>query len=438
MSPAPELHGDCQQIARGAPLQEKTPFNGPLLQIAPMMEVTYKDFRQFMRLLTRRSQLWTEMIVDSTLRFTQKEERPLGAWLDFGTNEHPIVCQLGGSDPSSLAEASQIVERWGYDEINLNCGCPSDRVSGKGEFGASLMKRPELVRDCVRAMSRAVQIPVTVKTRLGVDDLDSPEFSAEFVNTVAQAGCKHFIIHARKAWLQGLSPAQNRSIPPLMYDRVVRLCHEFPHLSFSLNGGVTSLEHVKGILAKAPPNLAGVMLGRAAHDNPCLLWDVDRAIYGETPQGESTQTRRSLAEAYAAYLEEEHPPDEAVVDRSGPTHFAIKPVLGLLAGCPGNRLFRRTLDTTMRDKHIRAKGPAEVLRMALGIVSEQHADVLDSPLLPSGPSSALDQWLAPIVPTAVEDPPEGAHVERSSEAQGEHKGKEDNETQHVHVQCVGE
>merc|ERR1719502_1077352 len=236
----------------------------PLLQIAPMMEVTYRDFRYFMRLLTRRAQLWTEMVVDDTL-LHNLEPQKCDRFLGFHKQEHPVVCQLGGSDASKLAQAAQVVERYGYDQVNLNCGCPSSRVAGKGEFGCSLMLRKEVVRDIIHAMSRAVQIPVTVKCRLGCDDHDSPEFTKEFVRTVAQGGCKHFIIHARKAWLSGLSPAANRTIPPLHYPRVLDLCREFPDLEFSLNGGVTDIGHVRALLgyeeSKALTTQAWELLG---------------------------------------------------------------------------------------------------------------------------------------------------------------------------------
>lgn len=342
------------------------------------------------------------MVVDNTLRFSQKEGRSLDGFLNFGPNEHPIVCQLGGSDPQSLAEAAQIVESWGYDEINLNVGCPSDRVCCKGEFGASLMTRPALVRDCVHAMSRVVQIPVTVKTRLGVDDLDSPEFTSDFVRTVAQGGCKHFVMHARKAWLKGLSPAQNRSVPPLHYDRVARLCHEFPDLSFSINGGILSLEHARGLLASGPQNLLGVMVGRAASSNPCMLWDVDRYMYGEAsnPLGVAP-TRRSVAEAYSQYLEEAHPPDEQAAARGGSTHLALKPVLGLLAGCSGNRAFRQFLEIAQKDRQLRCEGPAAVLRRALDAVDQHSAGVLDEALRPSGEADLVDSELQRV--TAARD-----------------------------------
>ena len=228
-----------------------------------------------MRIFTRRAELWTEMINANCILYCERSKLP--EFLDFGDEEHPIVCQLGGNEPPQLAEAAQVVEQWGYDGVNLNCGCPSDRVAGKGCFGAALMKSPEVVRDCIHAMSRAVQIPVSVKCRLGVDNLDSAEFSREFVATAAQGGCKRFIIHARKAWLNGLSPAQNRSVPPLMYDRVVRLCHEFPDCDFTLNGGILDVKEARMQLYSpdTPPNLHGVMIGRGALANPCMLVEAD-------------------------------------------------------------------------------------------------------------------------------------------------------------------
>ncbi|CAE7756253.1 dusA, partial [Symbiodinium pilosum] len=266
-----------------------------------MMEVTYRDFRYFMRLLSRKAQLWTEMVVDDTILHNTETEK-CDRFLRYNEAEHPIVCQLGGSDPSKLAQAAEIVQRYGYDEVNLNCGCPSSRVAGKGEFGCSLMKKKELVRDAIHAMSRAVQIPVTVKCRLGADDFDSPEFTRDFVRTVAQGGCKHFIIHARKAWLNGLSPAQNRTIPPLHYPRILDLCSQFPDLKFSINGGIADIGHARALLGfphqrldgeteelyssawgwpgvdvfsgstdacpAVPPNLEGVMIGRGAMNTP--------------------------------------------------------------------------------------------------------------------------------------------------------------------------
>jgi len=379
--------------------------NRPLLQIAPMMEVTYRDFRYFMRLLTRRAQLWTEMVVDDTVLHNLEPEK-CNRFLGFHPVEHPIVCQLGGSDPKKLAEAAQVVARYGYDEVNLNVGCPSSRVASKGEFGCSLMTRPEVVRDIVHEMSRAVQIPVTVKCRLGVDHQDSKEFTRDFVRTVAQGGCRHFIIHARKAWLNGLSPAQNRQVPPLHYSRVLELCREFPDLVFSLNGGIADVAHSRrllgfpterqegetdasmasawgypeaelGLFEGIPSNLHGVMIGRGAMNNPSMLWNADQALYGE-PEPSEPLTRRNVLERYCSYLEGVHPPGDT--ERTvGSVHLAVKPVLGLFSGLRGHRAFRATLDAVTRVKSNRDEGPAFVLSEAMKAVEATSPGIMDEP-----------------------------------------------------------
>lgn len=336
------------------------------LQVAPMVDVTYKDFRQFVRILTRTSQLWTEMLVDNRVCGAKAADR----LLDFGQNEHPIVCQLGGSSPESLARAARIVEDWGYDELNLNCGCPSDRVAS-GEFGASLMKKPELVRHCVASMSGAVGLPVTVKCRLGVDDLDTHDFTANFVRTVAEAGVRHFIIHARRCLLKGLTPDQNRKIPPLIYDRVYALCEDFPHLEFTLNGGVTTLEEVRAILDKAPKNLVGVMIGRAVLNNPCILCDVDRFINGEESNPATAKSRYSILEAYCAYLDVEHPVEGLGEVSTGLVFGATKHLVGLFSGVRGNRAWRQGLQKYLHDREVRSQGPAAVVRR---VVAELEAD----------------------------------------------------------------
>jgi len=381
----------------------------PLIQIAPMMEVTHRDFRYFVRLLSRHAQLWTEMVVDDTL-LHNLEPQKCDRFLGYNSVEHPIVCQLGGSDPKKLAEAAEVVARYGYDEVNLNVGCPSCRVASKGEFGCSLMKRKEHVRDIIHSMSRRVQIPVTVKCRLGVDDLDSREFTHSFVQTVAQSGCKHFIIHARKAWLNGLSPAQNRTIPPLHYERVLELCRAFPDLVFSLNGGVDSIGQARALLGfpgdarldgefeelvaaawrtpvgsvsstSLPANLQGVMIGRGAMNNPVMLWDVDRQIYGDT-RTPAVQTRRQLLEAYRDYLEEQHPEGDG--ERSvGSMHNATKPTLGLFSGLRGNKAYRAAMDKQMRMKENRLLGPAHVLTAAMQAVEQANPSLLDERLLPT-------------------------------------------------------
>ncbi|CDI75083.1 dihydrouridine synthase domain-containing protein, putative [Eimeria praecox] len=285
----------------------------PLLAVAPMIAVSNTHFRNFMRLITRHSTVYTEMVVDSTILHNTHQ---LEEYLGFDEIEHPIVCQLGGSNPETLADAASWAERVGYDELNLNVGCPSCRVVAKGCFGAALMRTPAKVRDIVHEMKRRVQIPVTVKCRLGVDHLDSPEFTRNFVDTVAQGGCKHFIVHARKAWLQGVDPKKNRSVPPLLYERVFELCDTFPELHFSLNGGVSTLELADKLLsgewrktkdtALAEPHsggtgtteglqysgLHGVMIGRAAMNDPCCLAQTDKLIY-------DTSIRRSAPDETA-------------------------------------------------------------------------------------------------------------------------------------------
>jgi len=369
------------------------------------MEVTYRDFRYFMRLLTKRAQLWTEMVVDDTV-LHNLEPVKCDKFLGFHSIEHPVVCQLGGSDPAKLTEVAQVVQRYGYDEVNLNVGCPSCRVS-KGEFGCSLMKKKELVRDIVHSMSRSVQIPVTVKTRLGVDELDSLEFTRDFISTVAAGGCKHFIMHARKAWLKGLSPAQNRSLPPLMYERVLRLCREFPDLSFSINGGIGDIGHARALLGfpgserlpgetdglcrsawgldasqefTVPPNLQGVMIGRGAMNSPMMLWDVDHTMYGDPRP--AAPTRRSFLGAYRDYLEEMHPPGDT--SRSvGVIHSAMKPTLGVFAGVRGNKVFRGTVDKLTRTKESRELGPAYVLEEALKHLDEAQPGLLDEVVEPT-------------------------------------------------------
>lgn len=233
--------------------------------IAPMMDYTDRHFRYFLRLITRSALLYTEMITAQAI-IHGDQPRLLG----FDPSEHPIALQLGGSDPASLAKSAMIAKGFGYDEINLNVGCPSDRVQ-EGRFGACLMKEPKLVAECVAAMKDAVDLPVTVKTRLGVDELDSDEYLEHFVDTVQAAGCKVFIIHARKAWLKGLSPKENRSIPPLNYDRVYRLKKTFPHLKIILNGGLQTIEQIQTGLEQ----LDGVMIGRQAYRDPYSLHLLD-------------------------------------------------------------------------------------------------------------------------------------------------------------------
>jgi len=291
--------------------------------VAPMMDWTDRHCRYFHRLLTRHALLYTEMITADAVIYGDRE-RLLG----FNTEEHPVALQLGGSDPKRLAAAARIGAEFGYDEINLNVGCPSDRVQ-EGRFGACLMAEPKLVADCIAAMRAACDVPVTVKCRIGIDDQDSDADLERFISTVAAAGCKTFIVHARKAWLQGLSPKENREVPPLNYERVYRLKAAHPDLMIIINGGIRSLDEAEEHLAKVD----GVMLGRAAYQTPYLLAEVDRRIFGSQAQ---PVTRREVIERLIPYIERH-------LARGGKLNNVTRHILGLYHGEPGGRLFRRQL-----------------------------------------------------------------------------------------------
>lgn len=261
-----------------------------LLSIAPMMDRTDRHYRYFMRQITRRTLLYTEMVTTAAILHGDQEQL-----LGFSPEEKPLVLQLGGDNPNHLATCAKIAEDMGYDQVNLNVGCPSDRVQN-GNFGACLMAQPELVAKAVEAMQKVVNIPVTIKHRIGIDDQDKYEDMAHFVRIVANAGCQHFSVHARKAWLQGLSPKENRTIPPLRYEEVHRLKQEFPQLFIEINGGFKTLTEVKDQLQFVD----AVMIGRAAYDHPYLFATADQEIYGEkTPP----LTRQEVIEAMYPYLE---------------------------------------------------------------------------------------------------------------------------------------
>lgn len=260
------------------------------LSIAPMMDRTDRHYRYFMRQITRRTLLYTEMVTTAAILHGDQEQL-----LGFSPEEKPLVLQLGGDNPNHLATCAKIAEDIGYDQVNLNVGCPSDRVQN-GNFGACLMAQPELVAKAVEAMQKVVNIPVTIKHRIGIDDQDKYEDMANFVRIVANAGCQHFSVHARKAWLQGLSPKENRTIPPLRYEEVHRLKQEFPQLFIEINGGFKTLTEVKDQLQFVD----AVMIGRAAYDHPYLFATADQEIYGEkTPP----LTRQEVIEAMYPYLE---------------------------------------------------------------------------------------------------------------------------------------
>ena len=306
-----------------------------------MMDWTDRHCRAFHRTLSVRALLYTEMVTANAVIFGDRE-RLLG----FSAVEHPLAVQLGGSEPDALARAARICADWGYDEINLNVGCPSDRVQG-GNFGACLMRDPDLVATCVAAMKAEVAIPVTVKCRIGVDEQDPEEALDALADKVLAAGADALIVHARKAWLQGLSPKENRDVPPLDYDRVHRLKQRLPQVPVSINGGLTTLEAAEAQLEK----LDGVMLGRAAYQNPELLLQVDARFFG-TPNPHPDSF--AAVEAFEPYV-------AAHVASGGRLHDVTRHMLGLFTGRPGARAFRRRLAID----GVKAEAGIEVLRAAV-------------------------------------------------------------------------
>jgi len=321
-----------------------TSFDSHRLCVAPMMEWTDRHCRVLLRAITKRTLLYTEMIHCGAVLHGNAERH-----LAHDALEHPLALQLGGSDPRDLAAAARLAEASGYDEVNLNIGCPSERVSA-GRFGACLMAEPELVRDCVGAMIEAVGIPVTVKSRIGIDDHDSYEELAEFVETVAGGGCRTFIIHARKALLSGLSPRENREVPPLNYGYVYRIKQEFPDLRIVLNGGVRSIGDALSHLGRAD----GVMIGRAAYHDPWLLREADRRVFGA---GAGPETRHDVVAAMLPYI-------EAKCRAGVPLARITRHMLGLFNGVPGARAWRRYL---AENAHRRDAGP-ETVRAAAALV----------------------------------------------------------------------
>jgi tRNA-dihydrouridine synthase A len=295
------------------------------LTIAPMMDWTDRHCRAFHRVMSRRARLYTEMVTTGAVIFGPRE-RLLG----FGKAEHPVAVQLGGSDPAELAKAARICADFGYDEINLNVGCPSDRVQN-GRFGACLMQEPALVGDCVAAMKAAVSLPVTVKCRIGVDDQDTEEALNRLTESVVAAGCDELTVHARKAWLQGLSPKENRDIPPLDYSRVYRLKAARPNLPIAINGGIRTMPEVHEHLK----HVDGAMLGRVAYHEPEILLAVDRELYGEEPP---VADGFEAVEAYEPYI-------AARLTEGERLHSMTRHMLGLFTGRPGARAYRRHLAT---------------------------------------------------------------------------------------------
>lgn len=331
-------------------MSESTPtaFAAHRFSIAPMLDWTDRHCRYFLRQLSRHTLLYTEMVTTGAIIHGK------GDYLAYSEEEHPVALQLGGSDPAALAHCAKLAQARGYDEINLNVGCPSDRVQN-GMFGACLMGNAQLVADCIKAMRDVVSIPVTVKTRIGIDDQDSYAFLCDFIETVSGKGeCEMFIIHARKAWLSGLSPKENREIPPLDYPRVYQLKRDFPHLTMAINGGIKSLEEAKLHLE----HMDGVMVGREAYQNPGILAAVDREIFGvDGVDADSV----SVVRAMYPYIERE---------LSNGTYLGhvTRHMLGLFQGIPGARQWRRYLSENAH----KAGADINVLEQALKLVADKR------------------------------------------------------------------
>jgi len=333
-------------MSRSAPTQQPETALSRRFCAAPMMDWSDSHCRYFWRLMTQNTLLYTEMVTTGALIHGDRQRH-----LNYHAEEHPLALQLGGSDPKALADCARMAEDWGYDEVNLNCGCPSDRVQNN-KIGACLMHEPELVAECVAAMLDAVSIPVTVKHRIGVDDMDEYEGLSDFVGKVAAAGCTTFIVHARKAWLKGLSPKENRNIPPLDYERVRLLKREYPQLEIIVNGGITTLEQAETLLA----DLDGVMLGREIYTNPYLLAQVDSQLFGGTAP---IPSRDEVLEAFMAYAGTQ-------LERGMSLKYMTRHILGLYQGQPGARQFRRTISERA---HIPGAG-LEVLEAAKAAVEQ--------------------------------------------------------------------
>lgn len=301
--------------------------------VAPMMDWTDRHCRYFHRLLAPHVRLYTEMVTTGALIHGDRER-----FLRFDPTEHPVAIQLGGSDPEQLTRCAQFAQSAGFDEINLNVGCPSDRVQS-GRFGVCLMREPEVVRDCLAAMAEAVEIPVTIKTRLGVDELENYDYFRQFVETVSESGVKVFLVHARKAWLQGLSPRENREIPPLRYNWVHKLKQERPDLIVAVNGGIADLDAVSDQLQ----HVDGVMIGRAAYQNPWLLTAIERTLINPDWQPGQAEIIRQMME----YVDEQ-------MTRGVPLKSMTRHLLGMFQGQPGAKRWRRRLSERA---HLPESGP---------------------------------------------------------------------------------
>jgi tRNA-dihydrouridine synthase A len=321
------------------------------ISVAPMLDWTDKHCRYFLRQISQHALLYTEMVTTGAIIFGK------GDYLAFNDEEHPVALQLGGSDPADMARCAGEAQKYGYDEVNINVGCPSDRVQN-GRFGACLMAEPDTVAACIQAMQAEVNIPVTVKSRIGIDEMDEYEDLTRFIDVVAAGGCDTFIVHARKAWLKGLSPKQNRDIPPLLYDRVYQLKQQFPDLHISLNGGVKSLDEVQNHL----DHLDGVMIGREVYSNPYLLSDVDRRFY----QGNKhIKSRADIVLAMLPYVEQQ-------LEQGARVWHIARHMLGLFQGQPGGRIWRRYLS----QNGTQANAGIELLTDALDTLLEAQSKAM--------------------------------------------------------------
>ena len=316
--------------------------------VAPMMDWTDRHQRYFARLLSKEALLYTEMITTGAILFGDEQRH-----LQFNQDEHPVALQLGGSTTADLAKCSRIAQRWGYDEVNLNVGCPSDRVQNN-MIGACLMGHASLVKDCLTAMRDACDVPVTVKHRIGIDDLDSAQFLTDFVGEVQESGCETFIVHARIAILQGLSPKENREVPPLNYERVYELKKTFPELEILINGGIKTMAECKAHLS----HVDGVMLGREAYGNPWLISEVDTELYGKSSRDFS---RQDIIRALYPYIESE-------LLKGQKLSYITRHILGIFYGQPGGKQFRRFLSENAH----KPGADTDVLEQALKFVAPRE------------------------------------------------------------------
>jgi tRNA-dihydrouridine synthase A len=341
--------------------KKQVPLDHWKLSVAPMMDWTDKHCRYFHRLLTRHALLYTEMVTTGALIHGDVPRH-----LQFNAQEHPLALQLGGSDPKDLAHCAALGETWGYDEINLNCGCPSERVQ-RGAFGACLMAEPQLVADCVKAMVDVVSVPVTVKHRIGIDKSESYEFVRDFVGAVSEAGCQTFIVHARNAWLKGLSPKANREVPPLRYAVVQQLKKDFPHLTICVNGGITTTAQITEQLQ----HVDGVMLGREAYHNPWWLASWDTVFFAA--EGGEALTREIVEAQMCDYMTQQ------AALHGTPWSTIARHMLGLRHGLPGSRRWRQVWS----DHRLKSLPPHEVMAMAHTVDNSADTSHIPTHSLPS-------------------------------------------------------